>query len=161
MSATPTSEVLEAWKPYLDSITNWEAVVEGIEPKQTGCGPVYELDNPIPGRPNESFAIADMRNIGITEPHYHPDGPEAETEIYIVLQGLGLIVVGGREQQIEKGSVIATPPDTTHYTVPAGELVLAVINTPSFKPENYVPIHATDPEFGFDQAQYDRLTPAA
>ncbi len=118
--------VVAAWQPYLDSIDDWQQVVEGIEPKPTGCGPVYELPNPV-DRPNESFAIADMRELKVYEPHYHANG---ETEIYVVLQGLGTIVVGMKEQRIEKGSVIVTPPDTTHFTIPESDLVLAVINTP-------------------------------
>ena len=148
--------VVEAWKPYLDGIQNWQQVVEGIEPKTTGCGPVYELANPI-DRPDESFAIADMRNIKITEPHYHPNG---ETEIYVVLQGLGTIVVGRKEQEIVKGTVIITPPDTTHFTIPEQDLVLAVINTPPFKPENYVVIKETNPNLGFDQEQFERFASA-
>lgn len=148
--------VVEAWKPYLDGIQDWQQVVEGIEPKATGCGPVYELVNPI-DRPDESFAIADMRNIKITEPHFHPNG---ETEIYVVLQGLGTIVVGRKEQEIVKGTVIVTPPDTTHFTIPKQDLVLAVINTPPFKPENYVVITETNPKVGFDQQQFERFASA-
>jgi mannose-6-phosphate isomerase-like protein (cupin superfamily) len=147
-------EVVAAWRPYLDGIEDWQQVVKDIEPKPTGCGPVYELPNPI-DRPNESFAIADMRELEIAEPHYHANG---ETEIYVVLQGLGTIVVGMKEQRIEKGSVIVTPPDTTHYTIPDSDLVLAVVNTPPFKPENYVVVKETDHDFGFDQEQLERLS---
>ena len=154
MSDTPTEveSLLAAWRSYLDTIEDWQTLVQGIEPKSTGCGLVYELPNPI-DRPNESFAIADMRNVKITEPHYHPN----ETEIYIVLQGSGKIVVGGKEQPIEKGSIVVTPPDTAHFTIPDKDLVLAVINTPPFKPENYVVIAETDQAFGFDKAQYEGL----
>jgi len=147
-------EVVTAWKPYLDSIDDWHQVVKGLEPKPTGCGPVYELPNPI-DRPNESFAIADMSELAVSEPHYHPNG---ETEIYVVLQGSGTIVVGMKEERIEKGSVIVTPPDTTHFTIPDGDLVLAVINTPPFEPENYVVVNDTDHAVGFDQEQFVRLS---
>ncbi len=147
-------EVVAAWKPYLDAISDWREVIEGIEPKPTGCGPVYELPNPI-DRPNESFAIADMSELKVSEPHYHANG---ETEIYVVLQGLGTIVVGMKEERIEKGSVIVTPPDTTHFTIPDGDLVLAVINTPPFEPENYVVVNDTDHAVGFDQEQFVRLS---
>lgn len=145
--------VVAAWMPYINSIGDWQQEVKVIKPVLTGCGPVYELPNPI-DRPNESFAIADMRNLSITEPHYHPND---ETEIYVVLQGLGTIVVGQKEQQVKKGSVIVTPPDTTHFTIPDSDLVLAIINTPPFKPENYVVIRETDYAVGFDQEQFKRL----
>lgn len=146
--------VVAAWQPYLDGIGDWQQVVEGIQPKPTGCGPVYELPNPV-DRPNESFAIADMRELKVSEPHYHANG---ETEIYVVLQGLGTIVVGMKEQRIKKGSVIVTPPDTTHFTIPESDLVLAVINTPPFRPENYVVVSETDQKVGFDQEQFARLS---
>jgi len=147
-------DVIRTWKPFLDALEDWQQLVAGIEPKSTGCGPVYELANPI-DRPNESFAIADMSKLEVSEPHYHPNG---ETEIYIVLQGLGLTVVGGKEQEIQKGSVVITPPDTAHFTIPKSELILAVINTPPFQPENYVPISETNTDVGFDREQFQRLT---
>lgn len=56
---------VKVWKSYTDTITDWETLIKGIDPKPTGCGPIYELQNPI-DRPDESFAIADMRAIKIT-----------------------------------------------------------------------------------------------
>jgi mannose-6-phosphate isomerase-like protein (cupin superfamily) len=149
-------DVLAAWEPYVHAIKDWESDVQrlGLEPKKTGCGPVYEFGNPIPERSPEEFAIADMRKVLVAEPHYHPNG---ETEIYIVLSGLGKVVVGGREIDVRKGSVVVTPPDTTHFTIPKENLVLAVINTPSFSPANYVPITETNPDVGFDHEQLTRL----
>lgn len=147
-------QVLGTWLPYVESITDWEELVDGIESKSTSCGPVYELPNPI-DRPNESFAIADMRNLPFAEPHYHKNG---EVEIYIVLQGMGLSVVGRQEQKMTKGSVIITPPDTTHFTIPDKDLVLAVVNTPPFNPDNAVSISQTDHSLGFDKEQFDKLT---
>lgn len=147
-------EVTRVWADYAETIDNWEDLVEGVEPKPTECGPVYELSNPL-DRTGESFAIADMRGVEVAEPHYHTNG---ETEIYIVLTGLGLTVRGGEEIEIEKGSVVVTPPNTTHFTIPREDLVMVVINTPPFNPANNVPIDETNPDVGFDRAQYDRLT---
>jgi len=65
---------------------DWQEVVEGITPKDTYCSPVYEPKSPL-DRPNESFAIADMREIKVAEPHYHTNG---ETETYFILSGSGL-----------------------------------------------------------------------
>lgn len=128
------NEIIIAWQLYLNSIDNWQQLTKGVDPKQTGCGLIYELSNPI-DRPHESFAIADMRSIKCTEPHYHRE----ETEIYFVLQGHGIVVVGDKEEKVQKGSVIVTPPHNVHYTIPRENLVLAVINTPPFKVENYIP----------------------
>lgn len=143
--------VVAAWQPYIDSIDDWQALVRGVEPKPTGCGPIYELDNPLTDRQEESFAIADMRDLIVSEPHYHPNG---ETEIYVVLTGIGKVIVGGREQPLEAGTVVVTPPDTTHFTVPKQNLVLAVVNTPSFNPANYVPIVESKEDVGFDKRQF-------
>lgn len=146
--------VLAAWTPYIDSIDNWKALVDGVTPKETNCGPVYEIPNPI-DRPNESFAIADMRDIEHADPHYHTNG---ETEIYLVLSGVGKVVVGGVEAQLAPGAVSITPPDTAHYAIPIDNLVLAVINTPPFNFDNVVPVTETDASVGFDSEQFTRLT---
>jgi mannose-6-phosphate isomerase-like protein (cupin superfamily) len=122
-----------------------------IHPKPTGCGPVYELKNPIE-RPNESFAIADMREIQVAEPHYHP-----ETEIYFVLEGRGRMFIRDEEQLLELGSVVVIPPNSAHFTIPGGGLVLAVVNTPPFQPEHYIPLGTSNNDVGFDKAMFDNL----
>ena len=148
------SELLAAWKPYLDSIRDWRDAVKNIIPKPSGCGPIYELKNPI-NRPDESFAIADMRHIKFAEPHYHTGD---ETEIYVVLTGSGLVVVGGKKTQIKTGSTIVIPPDTAHFTIPTENLVLAVINTPPFNINNAKTLSRSDPAVSFDLNQFERLT---
>ena len=153
MNQSNIDEVFAAWKSYVDSIKDWQALVAGIIPKPTGCGPVYELPNPI-DRPNESFAIADMRNLQYAEPHYHTNG---ETEIYIVLTGLGTIVVGGTESQLEPGSVSVTPPEIAHFTIPRENLVLAVINTPPFNAANAISLADSNTTVHFDASLLERL----
>lgn len=127
-------DVVRVWSEYLDTVKNWETHVEGLEPKEVGCGLVFELLNPL-DRPGESFAIADMRKLELAEPHKHIGG---EVEIYYVLQGVGRIAVGSEIQNIGPGDVIVTPSDTVHITLPGEGLVLAVVNTPPFKADNYV-----------------------
>ncbi|HUD10405.1 MAG TPA: cupin domain-containing protein [Candidatus Saccharimonadales bacterium] len=146
-------EVVAAWKSYVDTLRDWQDIVKNTSPQVTGCGLVYEIPNPIQ-RLNESFAIADMRQLKVAEPHYHNN----ETEIYIVIQGEGVSVVGHNEQKIGKDSVVITPPRTTHFTVPTDGLILAVINTPPFQRENYVSISETNAELQFDKSQFTRLT---
>ncbi len=85
------AELIEAWQRYIATMGDWQKVVEDTTPKQTYCGPIYEPASPL-DRPNESFAISDMRRVKIAEPHYHAGG---ETEVYFVLSGSGLTVVGG------------------------------------------------------------------
>lgn len=127
-------ETVDAWGSYLEDVTDWEALVNGVQPKVVGCGSVYELSNPI-NRPGESFAIADMRELDLAEPHKHVNG---ETEIYFVLRGVGKISVGSEISSLYRGVSIVTPPDTVHITKPGKGLVLAVVNTPPFNPDNYV-----------------------
>jgi mannose-6-phosphate isomerase-like protein (cupin superfamily) len=146
-------EIINAWKQYLDNLKDWEAVIDGVTPKKTQCGPVYEPDSPLPER-TETFAISDMRGVKVALPHYHKNG---ETEIYFVIQGSGLTVVGGEEIYLEKGSVVVTPPNTTHFTIPKHDLVMMVINTPNFNAENIVEPTESDPNVKFDKVQYDKL----
>lgn len=146
-------EVINAWKEYLNGLKDWQAVVDGVTPKQTQCGPVYEPDSPLPNR-TETFAISDMRNVKVAYPHYHKHG---ETEIYFVIQGSGLTVVGGEEKPLEKGTVVVTPPNITHFTIPEENLVMIVINTPKFNAENIVEQTESDPAVKFDQEQYEQL----
>lgn len=143
--------IVSIWSKYLESV-DWKDLIADVKPSPTGCGPVYEIANPIE-RPNESFAIADMRNLETTEPHYHP----VETEIYFVLQGTGIISIGGEVRSLKVGDVVVTPPGIAHFTIPENNLVLAVVNTPPFKPENYVPLTETNKEASFDMSQYETL----
>lgn len=152
---TPEIEALiEAWQQYRATMGDWQNVVAGVTPKQTYCGPVYEPRSPL-DRPNESFAIADMRDIRVAEPHYHTGG---ETETYFVISGSGLTVVGGKELKIQAGDIIVTPPETAHFTIPHENLVLLVINTPPFNPANNIHVDATKSEVAYDHEQYKRLT---
>jgi mannose-6-phosphate isomerase-like protein (cupin superfamily) len=135
-------EVVSFWEGHLATFGRWEEQVKGIVPKVGGCGLVYELE-PLPERPNESFAIADMRDLELAEPHKHING---EVEIYFVLQGVGRIAVGDAIIELAPGVSVVTPPDTVHITLPVKDLVLAVINTPPFEANNVVSQDPTDPK---------------
>jgi mannose-6-phosphate isomerase-like protein (cupin superfamily) len=152
-SAPEIEALIAAWRQYIATMGDWQRVVEDVTPKDTYCGPVYEPTSPL-DRPNESFAIADMRAIKVAEPHYHANG---ETETYFILSGSGLTVVGGEELQIKAGDVIVTPPETAHFTIPKEDLVMVVINTPPFDPANNIHVDEANPEVGYDHEQYKRL----
>lgn len=149
-------ELIKAWQEYIATMGDWQKVVEDVTPKQTYCGPIYEPQNPL-DRPNESFAVSDMRQVRVAKPHYHTGG---ETEIYFVLSGGGLTVVGGKELQIKAGDIVVTPPETTHFTIPKENLVMIVINTPPFNPDNNIGVDATNPVVEYDHKQYKRLVNA-
>jgi mannose-6-phosphate isomerase-like protein (cupin superfamily) len=145
-------EVISAWEKYLVTVTDWQSLTKNVDAKPSGCGPIYELPNPI-DRPHEDFAIADMRDLQATEPHYHE-----EVEIYFILQGEGLIIVGGKEQKVGKGSVIVMPSNIAHFTIPKKDLVIAVVNTPPFNASHYFPLRESNEAVKFDKDQFDRLT---
>lgn len=154
---TPTIKaVLGIWRPYVDSIEDWTVLVGDVEPKATGCGPIYELAGLL-DRHNESFAIADMRGIKYAQPHYHTNG---ETEIYFVLQGQGCVVVGGVVMPLKKGDVTVISTETAHYAIPDKNegLVLAVINTPPFNPKNNIDLMASNNAVGYSHEQFKELT---
>jgi len=145
--------IVTRWQTYARDIPNWQSLVEGITPRKTGCGLVYELANPFAGC-GESFAIVDMRNIKISEPHYHG---EPEVEIYIALQGAGLVVVGGKEHKLSQRSPVIIPPNKAHFVIP-DDLVIAVINVPCFKPGNYMVLTKSNASVGFDYDQFLKLS---
>lgn len=155
-SASPTNKMVSltnAWMRYFYTVDDWRDLIKGVTPKDTSCGPVHELENPI-DRPNESFAIADMRDIKVAAPHFHKNG---ETEVYFVLQGKGITVVGGKEIPIGKNSVIMTPPDIAHFTIPEKDLVLGVMNTPPFNSANNVDLTESNKSVGFDRNQFEKF----
>ncbi len=147
-------EVVDAWSDYVRDMPDWHKLVESIGPKDTSCGAVYEPESPLIDR-SETFAIADMRDIKVASSHYHANG---ETEIYFIIKGSGITVVGGEEIYIKKGSVVVTPSNTAHFTIPERDLVMVVINTPSFNLENNIEVHESDETVKFDLDQYKRLT---
>jgi mannose-6-phosphate isomerase-like protein (cupin superfamily) len=153
---TSAKDTVSAWQQYLRTAPGWETLVKGVTPKDTDCGPVYEIANPI-DRHGEGFAISDMRGVRVAGPHYHTNG---ETEIYFVLVGMGTVVVGGKEIAVSEGSVVVTPPDTAHFTIQHGQhgLVLAVVNTPPFNVANYVALTESNPDVGYDRDQFLRLS---
>ncbi|HSW99172.1 MAG TPA: cupin domain-containing protein [Candidatus Saccharimonadales bacterium] len=151
-------DLVAAWRGYCAGITDWQALVRGTVPKQTGCGSVYELPNPLKNRLHESFAICDMRNIKVAEPHYHPAD---NWEFYFVLSGTARVFVGGQAHDAKKGDAIIIPPDTAHYTIPGADFVVAAVNNPPFRPESYITLGAADEsrlEVEFDLDKFRRLT---
>lgn len=144
-------EIVKKWNNFLHSIRDWQVLTKNIEPKECGCGLVYEIPNPIPAE-NESFAIADMSNLAFSEPHYH-----LETEIYFILQGSGLVVVGGQEIAVQKGSVVIIASNIAHFTIPEKDLVMAVVNTPPFNVDHYYALSGHNLAVKFDKQQFDRL----
>lgn len=144
-------ESLKAWQNYLKRFEDWRDIVTGVKPKENICGIIYELPNFL-GRENESLAIADMSHIELALPHYHQ-----ETEIYFILQGKGIVVVGGEENYVEKNSVVIIPGNMAHYTIPIEELVLAVVCIPAYNGKCPLPLDQDNPLVKYDSAQLFRL----
>jgi mannose-6-phosphate isomerase-like protein (cupin superfamily) len=133
---------------------DWQDLVQGRTPEICGCGKVYNLSNLL-NRPNEDLAIADMRDLHHSEPHYHP---AHNFEIYLILQGSGLVIVGDQEYQAKTGDAIVIPPLKAHYVIPDHQLVIAVVNTPPFAIENYIPLIASNPTVEFDYERFKYLS---
>lgn len=151
-STPEIEELITAWQTYITTMDDWKKVVKNTIPKQTYCGPIYEPTSPL-NRLNESFAISDMCDVKVAEPHYHT----GEAEIYFVVSGSGLTVVGGEELQIQAGDVVVTPPETAHFTIPKENLVMIVINTPPFNPDNNIHVDESRPEVKYDHEQFMRF----
>jgi len=144
------AELIEAWQHYLHSFDDWRDIVGQSEPKKNLCGDIYLPPDPL-CRENESFAVADMSKIEFAHPHYHQ-----ETEIYFILQGKGLVVVGGEEHYVEKNSVVIIPGNIAHFTIPLEELVLAVVGTPPYNGEYALALDQDNPLVKYNQTQFSR-----
>jgi len=142
-------KIIQKWQQYLHAIEDWKKLITNTVAKECGCGLVYELPH-IATCSDESFAIADMSNLRISEPHYHP-----ELEIYFILQGTGLVVVGNTEYSVQKKSIVVIDPNIAHYTVPEKNLVMAVVNMPPFNPQNYMPLMDDNAQVQFSKKQFD------
>lgn len=149
---THLNEVVSAWQHFL-ATTDWRSLLDGVTPIVTGCGMVYDLPNFLQ-RPNEGFAIVDMRQLWYAEPHYHPAD---NIEIYFVLQGTACVVVGTQEHHVKTGDVVIVPPLMAHFTIPDKQYVIAAINTPPFDPVNYIKVDESNEAVMFDKAQFLRL----
>jgi mannose-6-phosphate isomerase-like protein (cupin superfamily) len=151
MNPIALTNLIFAWHQFFTAV-RWQDLVSHIAPKKSGCGLIYELGNPL-NRHNEDCAIADMRSIDFSEPHYHP-----ETEIYFILEGTGLIVIGTQERAIKQGDAIIIPSNVAHFVIAKKSIVIGVICTPPFKAENYVPLETSNANVNFDHNQFNRLS---
>lgn len=142
---------IQAWHYFLQK-HNWHDLIKDREPHISGCGKVYELPNYL-HRKHESFAIVDMRSLTYAEPHYHPIG----TEIYLVLQGTGLVVIGNQQQSVQKGDTVVIPPCKAHFTIPDANFVIAVFNLPAFDQRNYIKLVASNSTVEFDALVFKKL----
>lgn len=140
------------WRYFIKQL-KWEDVIKNVIPRESGCGLVYEIEA-TRGLPAGDFAIVDMRNIHVSEPHYHCNG---EIEIYFVLAGTALIVVSGIEYQVKTGDVIIIEPNKAHFTIPDKNFVIAAVNIPSFNPENYILLDQTNHSVGFDLEEFNKI----
>lgn len=154
-NADEATEVVDAWARFLaEQGGDWETLVAESAPKSSGCGVVYELGKHM-DRTGEDLAIADMRALDVSEPHFHTGG---ETEIYFVLQGTGAVVMANEVYEVGPQDVLVTPPEVAHYVIPHDSLVLGVVNSPPFEAANYVALSTSNASVGYDADLYALLS---
>lgn len=146
-------EMVVVWKDFFQK-NNWQQLINDKTALECGCGLVYEIPNVL-NRDNESIAIADMRTLLISEPHYHP-----EIEVYYIVNGNATVVVGHEEQNVTVGDIVIIPPYTAHFTIPDDNCIIAVVSKPAFNADNYTPIHETSDKVSFDYQQFAQLKKA-
>jgi CubicO group peptidase (beta-lactamase class C family)/mannose-6-phosphate isomerase-like protein (cupin superfamily) len=142
--------IIDAWQEFLQN-NDWHSLTKNCAPIKNANGLVYELPNYL-NRVDESIAIVDMHNLTYAEPHYHPD-----LEIYFVLEGEAVVVLGNKPQTVQTGDIIVIPPYKAHYSIPIKNFVLACVNKPPFKLESYIPLISSAPEVEFDYDYFNHL----
>lgn len=85
---------------------------------------------------NQSLAEARVAVGGATAPHYHP----RTEEIYYILQGRGLMRIGGETRAVGVGDAIAIPPGAVHTIRNSGDetLVFLCCCAPGYEHEDTV-----------------------
>lgn len=94
-----------------------------------------------------------MRQVVVAEPHYHP-----HTEVYFVLHGEALVVVGNEKHFVKAGDVVVIPPYKAHYALPNDEFIIACVNTPPFRPEHYISLSASNDAVDFDYDKFKKIS---
>ena len=142
-------EIIAAWQDFFNT-SNWHDLIKGVSPINSLCGVVYELPNFL-NRPNEGLAIVDMSALAFAEPHYHPN-----LEIYFILHGNALVVVGNQQYLVQQGDVVVIPPLKAHYTIPHDDYVIACVNIPPYTPESYIPLKESNAAVEFDYTLFEQ-----
>ena len=72
---------------------------------------------------NQSLAEATIPTGGATTAHYH----RTTEELYLIVEGLGRLVIDGEEREVAQGDCALIPPGATHKLFNIGSLPLRVI----------------------------------
>ena len=118
----------------LDSGDNPRPVLvrhEGATPRErSACGWRDRLISreDIPLGPAAWAHAVDIENAKL---HYH----KRATELYYVLEGGGEIILDGRSQKIQKGSLVHIPPGVVHGA--RGRMRVLVIGIPDIAEDDY------------------------
>jgi mannose-6-phosphate isomerase-like protein (cupin superfamily) len=76
-------------------------------------------------------AWAHVVDIEHAKLHYHKRG----TELYYVVEGSGVIVLDGKEEEIRRGSLVHIPPGVVHGA--RGKMRVLVVGIPDIAEEDY------------------------
>jgi mannose-6-phosphate isomerase-like protein (cupin superfamily) len=135
-------KLITDWQTFYKD-NDYRTLMANIKPFVDGCGSIHDLKDAsiFRTRQHETGCIVDMTKvIGATEPHFH----RKATEVYFILQGTGIVVVGDHEYQIKPGDSVYVPKFLGHYTVPTNDLVLGVVNIPYFDKEDLIDLRIAD-----------------
>ena len=162
LSATEVAELQElasAWQEFYRN-NDYRDLMAHSKPFVEGCGIIHELKDIsiFRTRQHETACIVDMTKIvGATEPHFH----RKEIEVYFILQGTGIVVVGKQEYLVKPGDIVYIPQYLGHFTAPTKDLILGVVNIPYFDKDDLFDLTAADEATRkavcYDHAQYLRF----
>ncbi len=94
---------------------------------------VWELVRPEDGARNVSLARALRDADQRTAAHLH----RTSEEIYYVLSGEGVVVVGGQRHQVRPGDAVIIPPGMEHFAVAVGgPLEILCVCAPPYQHED-------------------------
>ncbi len=96
--------------------------------ERSTCGWRYRLLS----REDEEQAVAWAHAVDIdgAKLHYH----KVSTELYYVLEGEGSVMLDGREQPVQKGSLVQIPPGVVHGA--RGRMRVLVVGIPHMREDD-------------------------
>ncbi len=81
--------------------------------------------------PLNPAAWAHVVHIEHSKLHYHKHA----TELYYILEGSGVIVLDGKEEEIQRGSLVHIPPGVIHGA--RGKMRVLVVGIPDIAQDDY------------------------
>ena len=149
----PTEETVDRVVELLKHI-DWKTLIDGVDKDEASndVEDIYPIENPV--GTTDDMAIVVYK--GVEKPHKHTGD---ETEAHIGAEGEASYFINDNWIVMAKGLATIIPPETPHFAFanPRDQFVAVVVSSPSFNPENEIPLSADNPSDVATLEMYNEL----